>query len=154
MTFTIDSNAADPMRTIVLMLAPALLLSAQLASAQQLPDKRTTETGRTVTVYAISWPTPTSDVVADVEVCTGQNTPPYTFAFPSFFQLHFSNGSAIGGFGGARKPNFEKTPLKSGQCARGWIEFAVTSGQTPVAIHYHERAKGGKAIDWAVKREK
>ena len=154
MTITIHSNLAGSMRTTARMLAAALLLSAPLARAQQLPDRHTTETGRTVTVYAISWPTPLSNVVADVEVCAGQNTPPYTFAFPSFFQLHFSDGSAIGGFGGARKPTFEKTPLKSGQCARGWIEFAVTSGQTPVAIHYHERSKDGKAIDWTVKRGK
>lgn len=139
------------MRTSGLILTPALLLSAHLARAQQLPDKHITETGRTVTVYAISWPTRTSDVVADVEVCAGANTPPYTFAFPSYFQLHFADGGNIGGFGGAKKPTFERTPLKSGQCARGWIEFAVTAGQTPVAIHYHERAKDGKPIDWAVK---
>jgi hypothetical protein len=140
------------MRTSALILTPALLLAAHLASAQQLPDKHTTESGRIVTVYAISWPTPGSDVIADVEVCAGANTPPYTFAFPSYFQLHFADGGNIGGFGGARKPTFERTPLKSGQCARGWIEFAVTAGQTPVAIHYHERAKDGKPIDWAVKR--
>jgi hypothetical protein len=89
-------------------------------------------------------------VSADVEVCAGPSAPPYTFAFPSYFQLHFADGGAIGSYGSRKKPTLEKTPLKSGQCARGWLDFAVVSGQKPVAIHYHEAEADKKPIEWPV----
>lgn len=130
----------------------ALLPSAHLASAQHMPDRRVTESGKTVTVYSISWPTPISNVVADVEVCAGDNAPQGTFAFPSWFQLHLADGSVIGSGGTAKQPNLEITPLKAKQCARGWIQFATVVGQKPVAIHYHELSKDKKPIDWPVKQ--
>lgn len=130
----------------------AVLALARLASAQQAPDRRVTESGKTVTVYSITWPTPISNVVADVEVCAGDNAPQGTFAFPSWFQLHLADGSVIGSAGTAKQPNLEITPLKAKQCARGWIQFALVVGQKPVAIHYHELSKDKKPIDWPVKQ--
>ncbi|HKV49675.1 MAG TPA: hypothetical protein VJO52_00600 [Gemmatimonadaceae bacterium] len=139
------------MRAYGFLSAMALALVAHAATAQLAPDRRRTDSGLVVTVYSISWPTPISSVAADVEVCAGDNAPQGTFAFPSYFQLHFADGSAIGSSGGARQPNLEITPLKPKQCARGWIQFAVVAGQQPVAIHYHELSKDKKPIDWAVK---
>jgi hypothetical protein len=138
------------MRAYGLLSAMALALVAHAASAQLASGRRTTESGRVVTVYSISWPTPISSVVAEVEVCAGDNAPAGTFAFPSFFQLHFADGSAIGSSGTAKQPNLEITPLKAKQCARGWIQFAVVAGQRPVAIHYHELSRDKKPIDWPV----
>lgn len=140
------------MRSNCFIAALALLVSAHLASAQQAPDRRITESGKTVTVYSISWPTPISNVVADVEVCAGDNAPQGTFAFPSWFQLHFDDGTAVGSAGTAKQPNLEMTALKAKQCARGWVQFAVVVGQKPVAIHYHELSKDKKPIDWPVKQ--
>ncbi len=138
------------MRAYGFLSAMALALVAHAASAQLAPDRRITESGRVVTVYSISWPTPISSVVADVEVCAGDNAPPGTFAFPSYFQLHFADGSAIGSSGTHKQPSLEITPLKPKQCARGWIQFAVVAGQRPVAIQYHELSRDKKPIDWAV----
>jgi hypothetical protein len=90
-------------------------------------------------------------VSADVEVCASANVPAYTFAFPSYFQVHFADGGAIGVYGARKKPTLERTPLEPRQCARGWLDFAVTSGQTPVSIHYHEAGADKKPIDWPVK---
>jgi len=140
------------MRASRFLSALAFLPCAHLAAAQQVRDRRTTESGKTVTVYSISWPTPISNVVADVEVCAGANAPQGTFAFPSWFQLHFADGAVIGSAGTAKQPNLEITALKPKQCARGWIQFAVVVGQKPVAIHYHELSKDKKPIDWAVKQ--
>ena len=140
------------MRTNCVIAVSVLLFGVHVASAQQVPDRRITESGKTVTIYSISWPTPISNVVADVEVCAGDNAPQGTFAFPSWFQLHFADGSVIGSAGTAKQPNLETTPLKAKQCARGWIQFAVVVGQKPVAIHYHEPSKDKKPIDWPVKQ--
>jgi hypothetical protein len=52
-----------------------------------------------------------------VEVCASANAPPYTFAFPSYFQLRFADGGIIA----RKKPTLEKTALASKQCAPGWI---------------------------------
>ncbi|HEV2180957.1 MAG TPA: hypothetical protein VGR59_11600 [Gemmatimonadaceae bacterium] len=140
------------MRSNCFIAALALLVGAHLAPAQQAPDRRITESGKTVTVYSISWPTPISNVVADVEVCAGDNAPQGTFAFPSWFQLHFDDGTAVGSAGTAKQPNLEMTALKAKQCARGWVQFAVVVGQKPVAIHYHELSKDKKPIAWPVKQ--
>jgi hypothetical protein len=118
---------------------------------QRLGEKRTTASGNAVTVYSIAWPAGMNPVSADVEVCAGANAPPYTFAFPSYFQVHFADGGAIGAYGSRKQPTLERTPLASRQCARGWLDFAVTSGQKPVSIHYHEAGADKKPIDWAVK---
>src|SRR5581483_9354343 len=118
--------------------ALAILLGNTPAPAQRLGEKRTTTTGHVVTVYSISWPTPLSSVAADVEVCAGPDAPPASFAFPSFFQVRFADGGVIASYGSKKQPTLERTELKPKQCARGWLDFAVTSGQTPVAIRYHE----------------
>jgi hypothetical protein len=120
--------------------------------AQHPGEKRTTSSGSVVTVYSISWPTPVSSVSADVEVCAGPNAPPNTFAFPSYFQLHFKDGGVIAAYGSRKKPTLERTPLQSKQCARGWLDFAVAAGQIPVAIHYHELSADQKPIDWPVEQ--
>jgi hypothetical protein len=120
-------------------------------SSAQLGEKRTTATGSVVTIYSISWPTPVSSLSADVEVCASANAPPYTFAFPSYFQVRFTDGGAIAPYGSRKKPTLERTPLTSNQCARGWLDFAVASGQKPVSIHYHETGADHKSIDWPVK---
>jgi hypothetical protein len=133
------------------MAALALLVCAASGQNQHLGEKRTTESGNVVAVYSIAWPTPVSPVSADVEVCASANAPPYTFAFPSYFQVHFADGGAIAPYGSRKKPTLERTPLESKQCARGWLDFAVTSGQKPVSIHYHEAGANGKPIDWPVK---
>jgi len=104
-----------------------------------------------VTVYSISWPTPLSSVSAEVQVCAGENAPPGSFAFPSYFQVHFADGGNIASYGSKKQPTFERTQLKAGQCARGWLDFAVTSGQTPVALRYHELGADKKPIEWQVK---
>jgi hypothetical protein len=98
-------------------------------------------------MYSIAWPTPVSNVSADVEVCASANAPPYTFAFPSYFQLRFADGGIIA----RKRPTLEKTALASKQCARGWLDFAVTSGQKRVSIHYHEPGADNKPIDWRLK---
>ena len=138
--------------------APALtaafvifLYSLLPANAQGLGQKRSTASGNVVTVYSISWPTPISEVSADVEVCAGPNAPANSFAFPSFFQLRFSDGGAIASYGSNKQPTLERTPLKPKQCARGWLDFAVTSGQKPTAIRYHEMGADKKLIEWPVK---
>jgi hypothetical protein len=139
------------MRVFGLTTAFALLVCAASAQMQRLGEKRTTASGNMVTVYSIAWPTPVSPVSADVEVCASANAPPYTFAFPSYFQVHFADGGAIGAYGSRKQPTLERTPLTSRQCVRGWLDFAVTSGQKPVSIHYHEAGSDKKPIDWPVK---
>jgi hypothetical protein len=134
-----------------LMVAFALLLCTLPAQAQRLGQKQTTASGNQVTVYSISWPTPISSVTADVEVCAGANAPANSFAFPSFFQLHFVDGGAIAPYGSKKQPTLERTPLKPGQCARGWLDFAVTSGQKPTVIRYHETSSAKTPIEWPVK---
>ena len=71
------------MRAYGFIVGLALFSSAHVNSAQQAPDHRTTESGKTVTVYSITWPTPISNVVADVEVCAEESARQGTFAFPS-----------------------------------------------------------------------
>jgi hypothetical protein len=149
--FDLLYEPANCMHALAATAALACLLCTTPAQAQRLAEKRTTASGKAVTVYSISWPTPLSPVSADVEVCASANTPPYTFAFPSYFQLHFADGGAIGAYGSRKKPTLERTPLQSKQCARGWLDFAVVSGQRPVAIHYHEAGADGKPIEWPVK---
>jgi hypothetical protein len=130
----------------------ALALVLCTASAQaHLGEKRTTASGNTVTIYSIAWPNPVSPVSADVEVCASANAPPYTFAFPSYFQVHFADGGIIAPYGSRKKPTLERTQLQPKQCARGWLDFAVTSGQKPVSIHYHEAGADKQPIDWPVK---
>jgi hypothetical protein len=46
-----------------------------------------------VTIYSIAWPTPVSPVSSDVEVSASANAPRYTFAFSSYFQVHFVDGA-------------------------------------------------------------
>jgi hypothetical protein len=133
-------------------LIAALGLVVPIGSAQShLGEKRTTASGNTVTIYSIAWPYQVSPVSADVEVCAGGNAPPYTFAFPSYFQVHFADGGIIAPYGSRKKPTLERTQLQPKQCARGWLDFAVTSGQTPVSIHYHEAGVDKQPIDWPVK---
>jgi hypothetical protein len=139
------------MRLYALTAALAVLICAAAAQTQHLNEKRTTESGNVVTIYSIAWPTPVSNVSADVEVCASANAPPYTFAFPSYFQLRFADGGIIEPYGSQKKPTLERTALASKQCARGWLDFAVTSGQKPVSIHYHEPGADNKPIDWPVK---
>jgi hypothetical protein len=129
----------------------AFLICGTSAQAQQLGQKQTTRSGHVVTVYSVSWPTPVSSVTADVEVCGGAKAPADSFAFPSFFQVHFADGGAIGAYGSKKQPTLERTPLKPGQCARGWLDFAVTSGQKPTVIRYHETSVDNKIIEWPVK---
>ncbi len=128
-----------------------LLCAAVSTQAQQFGQKQTTSSGHLVAVYSISWATPVSSVSADVEVCAGPNAPAESFAFPSFFQLHFADGGAIGSYGSKKQPTLERTPLKPGQCVRGWLDFAVTSGQKPTVVRYHEKSSEGKVIEWPVK---
>lgn len=128
-----------------------LLCSTSPAQAQRLGQKQSTASGNLVTVYSTSWPTPISSVSADVEVCAGPNATANSFAFPSFFQLHFVDGGATASYGSKNQPTLEKSPLKPKQCARGWLDFAVTSGQKPTVIRYHEMSADKKVIEWAVK---
>jgi hypothetical protein len=128
-----------------------LLCGSCAAHAQKLGQKVTTSSGHMVTVYSISWPTPISNVSADVEVCAGPHAGAYDFAFPSFFQLHFADGGAIGSYGSHKQPALERTALKPNQCARGWLDFAITTGQKPTVIRYHETTADKNAIEWPVK---
>jgi hypothetical protein len=139
---------------LLLISAFAILLCSTLpaqAQAQQLGQKQSTASGNLVTVYSISWPTPVSSVSADVEVCAGPKAPANTFAFPSFFQLHFADGGAIAPYGSKKQPTLERTPLKPKECVRGWLDFAVTSGQKPTVIRYHEMSGEKKVVEWPVK---
>jgi hypothetical protein len=134
------------------IVAFAILLCTTLrAQTQTLGQKQTTASGHLVTVYSISWPTPISSVSAEVEVCAGPDAPADSFAFPSFFQVHFADGGAIASYGSKKQPALERTPLKPKQCARGWLDFAVTSGQKPAVIRYHEMSADKKVIEWPVK---
>lgn len=128
-----------------------LVCTTSRAQTQPFGQKQTTASGHLVTVYSISWPTPLSSVSADVEVCAGPNAPGDSLAFPSFFQVHFADGGAIGSYGSKKQPTLERTPLKPKQCARGWLDFAVTSGQKPTVIRYHEMSADKKVIEWPVK---
>lgn len=146
------SRALSAWAVVSLMVAFAILLCPTLrAQTQPLGQKQPTASGHLVTVYSISWPTPLSSVSADVEVCAGPNAPADSFAFPSFFQVHFADGGAIGSYGSKKQPTLERTPLKPKQCARGWLDFAVTSGQKPTVVHYHEMSADKKVIEWPVK---
>jgi hypothetical protein len=130
----------------------AVLLGSTLhAHAQHLGQKVPTVSGHLVTVYSISWPTPISSVSADVEICAGPAVPAGSFAFPSFFQVRFADGGAIGSYGSRKQPTLERTPLKPNQCARGWLDFAVTSGQKPIVIRYHEKSADNRIVEWPVK---
>lgn len=147
-------SAARHSVALSLMSAFAILLCFTLpaqAQVQQLGQKQSTASGNLVTVYSISWPTPVSSVSADVEVCAGPMAPANTFAFPSFFQLHFADGGAIAPYGSKKQPTLERTPLKPKECVRGWLDFAVTSGQKPTVIRYHEVSAEKKVIEWPVK---
>lgn len=128
-----------------------LLSSTLVAHGQSLGQKQLTASGHLVTVYSISWPTPLSSVSADVEICAGPTAPASSFAFPSFFQLRFADGGAIGSYGSRKQPTLARTPLKPNQCARGWLDFAVTSGQKPTTIRYHETSADKKVLEWTVK---
>jgi hypothetical protein len=128
-----------------------LFCSALRAEGQPLGQKQSTASGNLVTVYSISWPTPLSSVTADVEVCAGPSAPANSFAFPSFFQVHFVDGGAIGPYGSKKQPTFDRTPLKPKQCVRGWLDFAVTSGQKPTVIRYHEMSADKKIIEWPIR---
>jgi hypothetical protein len=128
-----------------------LLSGAWMAHAQRLGQKVSTASGNVIAVYSISWPGPMNSVSAEVEICAGPNAPANTFAFPSFFQVHFADGGAIGSYGSRKQPTLERTPLKPGQCARGWLDFAVTSGQKPTVIRYHEMSADKKVLEWPVK---
>jgi hypothetical protein len=139
------------MRAFAAAIGFALLIGHMSAQPSHFPDKRTTASGNVVTAYSISWQGPLNNVIADVEVCAAPNAPPYTFAFPSYFQVRFADGGTIGAYGSQKKPTLERTPLQSKQCARGWLNFAVVSGQTPVAIHYHEAGADKKPIEWLLK---
>jgi hypothetical protein len=138
------------MRLPSLIVALALVVSTG-SGQSHLGEKRTTASGNTVTIYSIAWPNPVSPVSADVEVCAGANAPAYTFAFPSYFQVHFADGSVIAPYGSRKKPTLDRTQLQPKQCARGWLDFAVTSGQKPVSIHYHEAGADKQPIEWSVK---
>ncbi len=147
-----NSARASECPALTLKVTFAVFFCASLpAQAQQLGQKRTTASGHLVTVYSISWPTPASNVSADVEVCAGPNAAASGFAFPSFFQVHFADGGAIASYGSKKQPTLEKTQLKPNQCARGWLDFAVTTGQRPTSVRYHEVDADKKVIDWAVK---
>jgi len=138
--------------TLTLTVAFVVLVYGALpAQAQPLGQKQPTATGNLVTVYSILWPAPLSDVSADVEVCAGPNAPANSFAFPSFFQLRFIDGGAIASYGSKKQPTLERTALKPNQCVRGWLNFAVTSGQRPTVIRYHEMSADKKVIEWPVK---
>src|SRR5207302_5539109 len=101
---------------ITLTVAFAILLCNALpAQGQRLGQKQSTASGNLVTIYSISWPTPLSSVTADVEVCAGPSAPANSFAFPSFFQIHFVDGGAIGSYGSKKQPTFDRTPLKPKQ---------------------------------------
>ena len=80
------------MRVTGLAAAFIFLLCSASAQAQHLGEKRTTASGNVVTVYSIDWLTPVSSVSADVEVCASANASPNTYAFPSYFQVHFADG--------------------------------------------------------------
>jgi hypothetical protein len=136
--------------TLIVPLA-ILLCSIVPAQAQRLGQKQATADGNLVAVYSLSWPTPISNVSAEVEVCAGPNAPANSFAFPSFFQLRFLDGGAIAPYGSKKQPTLERTPLKPKQCARGWLDFAVTSGQRPTVIRYHEMSADQKVIEWPIK---
>ena len=110
--------------------------------------RRTTESGSIVAV-SIAWPTLVNNVGADVEASA--NAPPYTFAFPSYFQLPFADGGIIALYGSQKKPTLERTARVSKHCARGWLDFAMTSGRKPVSIHDHKPGADNKPIDWPVK---
>jgi len=129
--------------------------SVALSAQAHFPDKRTTESGDVVTLHSVTLP-PAGNaggmVSADVEVCASDHASPYAHAFPSYFQLHFADKGAIGGgLALPGKPPLETTPLKPKQCVRGWMNFAVTPGQVPVSIHYHEAGADKKPIDWMLK---
>jgi hypothetical protein len=139
------------MRVTGLAAAFVFLLCSASAQTQHMGEKRTTASGNVVTVYSIDWLTPVSSVSADVEVCASANASPNTYAFPSYFQVHFADGGAIASYGSHKKPTLERTSLRPKQCARGWLDFAVVTGQKPVALHYHETGADQKPIDWPVK---
>jgi hypothetical protein len=148
----IDVSRVSEWAALTLAAAFSILLCGNLpVQAQQLGKKQLTASGNLVTVYSISWPTPVSSVSADVEVCAAANAPAKSFAFPSFFQLRFADGGAIASYGSKKPPTLEITPLKPNQCARGWLDFAVTSGQKPTVIRYHEMSADKKVIEWPVK---
>ena len=139
---------------LTVIAAIAILLSSTLAAraqAQRLGQKQSTASGNVVTVYSISWPTAVSSVSAEVEVCAGPNPAANSFAFPSFFQLRFADGGSIAPYGSKKQPTFERTPLKPNACVRGWLDFAVTSGQKPTVIRYHEMSPEKRIIEWPVK---
>jgi hypothetical protein len=137
--------------TGILSVAVFAILICSTAHAQALGQKQTTDKGNLVTVYSISWPGGMNSVSADVEICAAPNAPTNSFAFPSFFQVHFADGGAIASYGSRKQPTLERTPLKPKQCARGWLDFAVTSGQKPTLIRYHELSADKKVIEWPVK---
>lgn len=142
----IRAFAEADMRIPVLVAGSLLLVCS--ASGQHLGQKITTASGNTVTVYSISYPNPASPVSADVEVCAGDKP---TFAFPSFFQIRFVDGGGLGPYGSRKQPTFERTHLEPKQCVRGWLDYAVTTAQKPVSLHYHEAGADQKPIDWPVK---
>ena len=142
----IRTVAEGDMRVPVLLAGCVLLLSS--ASGQHLGQKITTASGNIVTVYSISYLNPASPVSADVEVCAGDQA---TFAFPSYFQVRFADGGALGPYGSRKQPTFERTQLEPHKCVRGWLDYAVTTTQKPVSLHYHEPGADQKPIDWPVK---
>ena len=119
------------------------------AHKRRVPEKRITETGRIVTLYALIL---SSRISANVEVCAGDRDPRGAIALPSFFALRFQDGSSILPSPSlTRRPALNITPLKAKQCARGWLDFAVTPNKKPTAVEYHERSADKKPIEWPVR---
>jgi len=130
-----------------------MTLGSRHVDAQQLGVARPTASGQTVTVYSLAWPNPASNVTAEVQVCAGASQPaPYTFAFPSYFQVKFEDGTGIAAYGSRKQPTFERTPLTAPhQCVRGWLDYATSTNQRPVMLRYHEAGADGKPIEWPIK---
>lgn len=83
---------------------------------------------------------------ADVEACAGSKADSTTGITPTAFHLEIGHFTAHPATAAAKEPALATTPLKAGQCARGWITFEVPQGAKVAYVIF----TGSKVVAWRV----
>jgi len=83
---------------------------------------------------------------ADVEACGGLKADNTTGVTPGAFHLEIGHFTVHPTTTDAKEPALGTTPLKAGQCVRGWITFEVPQGAKVAYVIF----TGSKVVAWRV----
>jgi hypothetical protein len=83
---------------------------------------------------------------ADVEACAGPTADNRTGVTPAAFHLEIGHFTVHPAKADAKEPALATTPLKAGQCTRGWITFEVPEGSKVAYVIF----TGTKVVAWRV----